>query len=472
VRKSHVLLNLSCCAVITALSACGGSSTTANTSTAATTAATTGTSSSTSATGSTSSTSSTGSTGSTGSTTSGSSSGSKSSGSSTTGSTSSVTTTVPPNATTTSATVGAVTGISVSGNTLVDASGNKVQLHGVNVSALEAPSFSSDPWGGQDPNFAAMQKWGITVVRIPLAESNWLGLCSKSVSAGVTPAKYQSTVQTAVTQANAAGIYVILDLHEIAVPNTCPTGQNAMADTTYSATFWSQVATMFKGNQAVMFELFNEPQGPYPATTTSWANYLTGGLTGPQDVGINTLLAAVRATGATNVVLVDGLDYAADLSGFKAPVDTLNPAQIAAVQHYYNGDTYEAGANAVLASGLPILVTEYGDDSNATSDSDTVSLYGWADPGGRASQYLTAQGQSGASFPGVSYVAWAWDWGTGWYGGQGYNNWSLIQDAAGDEFTPGADPSVTGSTSTTPTAYAAEVKSHYLCRAAGTTTCQ
>jgi len=359
----------------------------------------------------------------------------------------------------------------------VDGSGNAIQLRGVNVSALEGVPWNSDPWRGEAPNFAAMKAWGINVVRFPLSESNWLGLCAATVNAGVTPAVFQASLQSTVAQANAAGIYVILDLHLIAVPNTCPGGQNAMADATYSANFWGQVAAAFKNSPGVMFELFNEPQGNYPPTAADWTNYISGGLTGPEDAGIQSLLNAVRAIGASNVVLVDGLDYAAtfgnnsasEATGFTPPVDTIKPAQLAAVQHYYSGNEYETGANVLLAKNMPIVVTEYGDDTSATSDSDTTSLYGWADPGGRAAQYLTAHGQSGASFPGVSYVAWAWDWGTGWYGGQGYNNWSLIQDANGTPFSPSAYSAL--GNSTTPTAYATEVKSHYLCRAAGTTNC-
>ena len=270
---------------------------------------------------------------------------------------------------------------SVSGNHLVDGSGNGIQLRGVNVSALEGVPWNSDPWRGEAPNFAAMKSWGINVFALPLSEANWLGLCGATISAGVTPAIYQSAIQTAVTQANAAGIYVILDLHWIAVPNTCPHGQNAMADVSYSATFWGQVAAAFKNNPAVLFELFNEPQGNYPPTAADWNHYLSGGLTGSEDVGTQTLLNAVRAAGATNVVLVDGLDYAATLgfnsagayngsldaaekTGIILPTDTVSPAQIAAVQHYYSGNEYETGTNAVLAKGIPILVTEYGDDNS------------------------------------------------------------------------------------------------------------
>jgi endoglucanase len=393
-----------------------------------------------------------------------------------------------PSKTTAAVTSSSTLSIKVSGNHLEDGNGNAIQLRGANAGNLEAQPFLAplNWWReqGAEPNFSAMATlWGINVVRLPLGEQNWLGLCASTVSGGGTAANFQAVVKQAVADANAAGLYVILDLHFLGSPNSCPSGQQPMADTAYSPTFWSQVAAAFKNNPAVMFELFNEPQGNYPPTTADWNNYVNGGLTGPQDVGTQALLTAIRSTGATNVVLVDGLDYAATFGnnnnpnigtdqppGFILPTDTLNPAQLAAAQHYYNGSGYETGANAVLAKGIPILVTEYGDDVNATSDPDTLSLYGWADPGGRASQALTAAGQNGAAFPGVSYVAWVWNWGGGWYGGQGYNNWSLIQNANGALFSPSADPALNDS-STTPTAYAAEVNSHYLCRAAGTANC-
>jgi aryl-phospho-beta-D-glucosidase BglC (GH1 family) len=342
--------------------------------------------------------------------------------------------------------------VAVSGNNLIDAQGNQIQLRGVNVSGLEGSSFDNDPWRAQKPNFAAMKTWGINVVRLPLAEANWLGLCSTTLNAGVTPAVYESAIQTAVSEANALGIYVILDLHIIAVPNLCPNGQNAMADTTYSAKFWGEVATAFKGNPAVMFELFNEPQGNYPPTTNDWNNYITGGLTGPQDTGAQQLLDAIRGAGATNVVLVDTLDYASTFGnnnpsktgftdnapGFYLPADTLSTPQLVAVQHYYNAATkYEQGANVVLNKDIPIMLTEYGDEDGTTND--TTAVFGWADPGGRASQALTS---GGASFPGVSYVAWTWN--------SGYGSWSLISDSNGD---------LSGSP------YAAAVKAHYQSRA-------
>jgi endoglucanase len=346
-----------------------------------------------------------------------------------------------------------VFGLRVSGNNIINGAGTPIQLAGVNISGPEgaADNGPTDIWRGYAPNFAAMKSWGIQIVRIPLAEANWLGLCSSTLAQGMTPANYQAAVQAAVNEANAAGMYVILDLHIIAVPNLCPAGQNAMADTKYSPTFWSQVAGAYKNNPAVMFELFNEPQGNFPPTTADWNNLVSGALTGAQDTGMQAMLNAIRATGATNVVLVDTLNFASTFGnnnnpklpdnppGFELPTDTLNPPQLAAAWHYYNTATqYETGANAVLNKGIPIIITEYGDQNNASVDSQAV--YGWADPGGRASKALTS---GGATFPGVSYLAWTWD---AW---PGVSSFILITDAAGDP-TEG---------------YGSYVKAHYQARA-------
>jgi endoglucanase len=340
--------------------------------------------------------------------------------------------------------------VKVSGHNIVNGAGTPIQLAGVNVSGAEGAADSpGDIWRGQAPDFAAMKAWGIQVVRIAIAEANWLGLCSLTLAQGVTAAVFQAAIQAAVTAANAAGMYVILDLHIVAVPNLCPNGQNPMADAEYSPTFWSQVAAAYKNNPAVMFELFNEPQGNYPPTTADWNNYVNGKLNASTDTNTQAMLNAIRAAGATNVVLVDTLNYASTFGnngqegvtdnppGFELPTDTLNPPQLVAVRHYYNTATqYDAGANVVLNKGIPIIITEYGDEDGTTNDCNAV--WAWADPGGGASKALKV---ADPAFPGISYLAWTWNFG--------YQGWSLISNSNGG---------LSGSP------YAAAVKTHYLAR--------
>jgi endoglucanase len=324
----------------------------------------------------------------------------------------------------------------------------------------------ADPWGGQSPNFTAMKSWGMNAVRLPLNEASWLDYtCTDATGTSYNPdpgGNYKATVESTVAAATAAGMYVILDLHWSAPSTFCPLAQNQMADTDNSVNFWKAIATQFKGYPNVMFELFNEPFVGYggPVAQASWSlimqggpqtNYVTGGT--PYQVnyswtiaGMQEMLNAVRATGATNVVLVGTPSWDEDLSlaPVNEPTDPLQ--QIAVTWHPYPNGAYGTAqeaypklgsiaytwASAILAAGYPLVITETGDhDTAGTVGSPLLqNLLPWADSNG------------------VSYLGWTW------------NAWEdpdfvLITDAAGDP-TPG---------------YGTYFKQHLTCLAAGGTNC-
>ena len=266
-------------------------------------------------------------------------------------------------------------GIKVAGNTFTDLSGNVLQLQGENVSGLEGPSSMWDGFYGT--NLTTWQTvastWQTNIIRLPLNESSWR---TNASSAGGKP--YQTIVATAVANITAAHMYVILDLHW-AAPNNynngVADGQPGYLDADNSVNFWSSVATAFKSNPAVIFELFNEP---YADDSGSWdstrLNLLKSGGTftfynqisgqgSPVDTGVSyqvaghqQLVTAIRNTGATNVILYScpGWDNAFSQSLDVEPTDPLN--QLAATVHY-PGST--AGFSSVLNAGLPILITEF-----------------------------------------------------------------------------------------------------------------
>ncbi|MBY8853551.1 glycoside hydrolase family 5 protein, partial [Saccharothrix sp. MB29] len=105
---------------------------------------------------------------------------------------------------------------------------------------------------------------------------------------------------------------------------------------------WSGVATTFKGNDAVVFDLFNEPYPEMAADwdkTAGWQCWRDGGTcTGiPYEVaGMQDLVDAVRSTGATNVLMLGGLEWANDLREWLThkPVDPLG--NIAVSWHAYS----------------------------------------------------------------------------------------------------------------------------------------
>jgi len=365
--------------------------------------------------------------------------------------------------------------VKVSGNHLVDGAGNTLQLRGVNVSGLEFIAVQgwspANPWGGQTgdatPNWTTISSWKVNTVRIPLNEASWLDYpCTDSTGATRDPDpghNYQATVKAAVTQATAAGLFVILDLHWTAPGKFCPLAQNPMADADNSIAFWTSIANTFKGDANVLFELFNEPFFFWMASgSDQWTVLRDGGtftqyVTGSssqytanytwKSAGMQQMVDAVRATGATNVVLVGSPTWSQDLSewvSFK-PNDPLS--QLAAVWHAYpdsgtlgdpnasipklGTDAYTWGAN-VLAAGIPLVLTETGDhNAPGTVGAPFVSqVLPWAD-------------QHGAS-----YLGWAWDvWGDA-------DN-VLIKDSAG-----------------TPTdGYGTYFHQHVLCLAGGSTNC-
>lgn len=384
--------------------------------------------------------------------------------------------------------------IRVCGNHLIDASGRTIQLRGVNVAGLEGVAvlgWSPDnPWGNQTgtatPDWKTIKSWGTNAVRLPLNEASWLGLTCvdeggvgyKITGSGKTVDRpgaviladpggnYRKTVQSATTGATAEGLYVILDLHLTAPGNACPYAQNAMADADHSIAFWSSVADTFKGCPNCIFELFNEPfldQAPL-VDSDPWAALVNGNGTltsynvqgNPsvlryrwRNAGMQQLLDAVRATGATNVVLASSLAYSSSMHGWLKyhPIDNLKPSQLAAVWHSYPATGYPAQAScmglpscskqlladvqAILEAGYPVVITEFGDVIGKSPPPWVSKLLPFADAND------------------ISYLAWTWD---------------VWPDQKENVLI------VSGSGAPTP-GYGDYVKAHYLCRAASTANC-
>ena len=93
-----------------------------------------------------------------------------------------------------------------------------------------------------------------------------------------------------VQQVTATGVTVILDPHNYARYRGNLIGSSAVPNSAF-ADFWSRLATQFKGNAKVVFGLMNEPR---EMPTEQWL------------AGANAALAAIRTTGATNIVTVPG----------------------------------------------------------------------------------------------------------------------------------------------------------------------
>jgi aryl-phospho-beta-D-glucosidase BglC (GH1 family) len=244
--------------------------------------------------------------------------------------------------------------------------------------------------------------WKANVVRIPLNQDFWLA------ASPIYDSGYANVIDEQVTNARAAGLDVILDLHwsdkgtlSAASASTLGTlpGQQRMADAN-SVTFWQEVATKYKDNGHVVFELYNEPHD------IPWNVWLGGGNTGSTGaggaaftaVGMQTLYDTVRATGANNLVLVGGVNWAYDLSG--VPANRVSGFNIAYVSHVYDHTTGHSMSDwpsnwGFLAATDPIVLTEFGPFSNQGNDVDCDLTF--------VTDLLTY-----ADSLSVSWSSWAW----------------------------------------------------------------
>jgi endoglucanase len=350
--------------------------------------------------------------------------------------------------------------VRVQGNKLIDAQGNTLQLRGVNTASLEfwpIQSSGSDYWGGQYPNLDAIKAWGANTIRVPLNSTSYLGLTCYNMNDGSArkadpQSKYPAVVKEIVDAATARGLYVILDLHKNAPKGTVPgkTGkvqtcsisstQQQMADADNSEAFWTAVATDFQGYPNVIFDLYNEPYFDSFAGVANdagkWKALRDGGVSNfyyasnqtvneqTPTAGMQAMLNAVRATGATNVVMSAGISWAQDFSQWVQykPNDPLGQLAMSWHAYPYYGAAFgtpqytQPGlgavsydwAQAALDAGFPIIIGETGDRSvNGTTSAPFLAvLLPWADSHK------------------VSVVGWGWNaWGEA--------SANLIKDASG-----------------------------------------
>jgi endoglucanase len=300
--------------------------------------------------------------------------------------------------------------VAVSGNHLVNWEGNTVVLRGANTSGTEYACVSEKSIfdGAQEASsgsIAGMQAWGFNAARVELNESCWLGV--QGVKPAYSGKVYQQAIEQYVDALNAAGMYVIIDMHFSSKGRAKKaTGQLPMPDERYAPAFWTSVAEAFKGNPAVIFDLFNEP---YPNNNTdsqaAWTCDLDGSAGGTckgfnyEAAGMQQLLDSVRATGASNVVMAGGPQFAGDLDEWLrfAPVDPLD--QLAASIHiYWRNPAHPdfspcylascwSGVLAPLAERVPIVAGEVGElDCGDTlyppflefADRHEISYLAWA----------------------------------------------------------------------------------------------
>jgi endoglucanase len=232
----------------------------------------------------------------------------------------------------------------VAGNHIVDASGEPLQLRGM---SLFWSQWSNYYVPGTVDQLA--DAWQATVVRAALGVENGGYLDS--------PADDEAKIVAVVDRAIERGMYVIVDWHDYHAPDH----QSAAVD------FFTRMANEYGASPSVLFEIYNEP------TNVNWSAVKTYA---------ETVIAAIRGTGATNLIIVGTPNWSQDVDvAAQSPITGYD--DVAYTLHFYaatHKQWLRDKAQKALDAGLPLFVTEWGTcESNGNGVVNEAETKTWLD---------------------------------------------------------------------------------------------
>ncbi len=238
------------------------------------------------------------------------------------------------------------------------------------VTNVTPPASTSQEtgWGNPPANqaiFNAYKAAGFQSVRIPVAWSEYADANDNVSSA------WMARVKQVVDYARNSGLYVIINIHWDGGWMNHTTYDQQAAINAKLATFWTQIATIFKDyDDHLLFAGTNEVE----QANTSGAP--TAEYCAVQNSFNQTFVNAVRATGggnATRYLVVQGyvtnIDYAVGCNT-KIPADTAS-SRIAMEVHYYDPYDFTLNANSTI--------WQWGSSATDPSATETWANESWAD---------------------------------------------------------------------------------------------
>jgi hypothetical protein len=292
-------------------------------------------------------------------------------------------------------------GLHVAGNRIQNADGDDVVLRGVNRSGTEyrcIDQLGIHDGPSDEASVRGIASWNANAVRVPLNEDCWLA--TGDVAESSSGEAYRQAIIDYVELLQKFNIVPILDLHWSSPAAERATGLLPLPSE-QAVEFWVDVAERFKDNDGVVLEPFNEP---YPDrnqdTDLAWQCWRDGCTTerfrgDPYEaIGMQALVDAIRGTGAANLILAGGVQFANGLTQWRQykPDDPLD--NLAVAWHVYDNNPcrQESCWNdvpAALAEDFPIVVTEFG--QRDCQDAFVIPLMEWLEERD------------------IGYLAWTWN---------------------------------------------------------------
>ncbi|MEL4891480.1 glycoside hydrolase family 5 protein [Xanthomonas protegens] len=192
-----------------------------------------------------------------------------------------------------------------------------LRFAGVNLSGAEiAPSkipgvVGADYTYPRSSDYTYFAGKGMNLLRLPV---RWERL--QPQPRGPLDAAQLALIDDAVQQAKAQGMYVIVDIHNYARYGGRLIGSTDLPVAAF-VDLWQRLARAYGSDNAVVFGLMNEPHGITPA---AWAT------------AAQAAVDAIRATGASNLILVPGALWTGAHSWY-TPVDGTSNASALATLH-------------------------------------------------------------------------------------------------------------------------------------------
>jgi len=156
--------------------------------------------------------------------------------------------------------------------------------------ALLTPTFRKIEQDFSTNTLLAIRKFGADSVRFNVSQVNL------DPQSSYYDAAYAGQIVSYVQQARALTFTVLVEINDEQPPNTARLGMPS--DATVRA--WERLAPLFAADQGIMIGAYNEPTiaGTSSSDLAAW------------QAGYNSVVAKIRAVGAKNVIVIDGLNFA------------------------------------------------------------------------------------------------------------------------------------------------------------------
>ena len=303
--------------------------------------------------------------------------------------------------------------LAVAGRHVVTAASREpVLLRGLNRSGLEYAEPGArrflESAGISEPEISWMAgEWRANIIRVPFNQ-DWV----LNGRGDEPPAAYLAAIDQVIFWASRAGAYTLLDLQWLDADSVCGRNQDGSPNrvpalpTLDSLVAWRRLASRYRDEPAVLFDVFNEPHDPIAGDPTVLEGIREDGTVFPLDTGRVTmadwqpwarqLVRAIRRERPSSPIFVSGVSWAYDLRGMPLTIAEGSSeafADLVYSTHVYpwcgrpgwnirrpwgvvpSGPLTWKEAFGRLARAAPVFVAEWGGGSAHVGWGDTLVRY-------------------------------------------------------------------------------------------------